>query len=247
MKKYILVLLSLIFFSTLPAYAKNYRNIDRKAQSVPAQYEKTLPQLVSYLTKDLTSDEDKARILLAWIVYNVDYDAYKSKAIIEHAYTPRAARKLNLTTGDIFVTRIGVAKDFAELYQRMASMAGLDSMTVSGYAGRGISSRNMEEYRHDWNVIKINGKWELVDPVWAMRGDINALQDVGSDRQHQREIKKREAGSREATRKRRNRSIDERWFMSEPRDFVETHYPDDSRFQLLPTPITIGSWLNRQS
>ena len=244
MKKWIIALCLLL--TALPVAAKSYSRLDRKAQTVPTNQTETLPQLVNYLTQGLTSEEDKARVLLAWIVYNVDYDAYKSKELIEHAYTPRAARKLNLSTGDIFVTRIGVAEDFAELYQRMAAMAGLDAMTVTGYAGRGVTTRNMEQYRHVWNVVKIDGKWELVDPVWAMRGDTNALQDAVSDRQHQREIKKREAGSRDATRKRRNRNIDDRWFMSEPKDFIQTHYPDDSRFQLLTTPVRIGRWLNYQ-
>ena len=80
MKKLCLILF--LTFFCFNAFAKNYRPIDSRAEQVPAQYEKSLPELVNYLTEPYQKDdESKARVLLAWIVHHVDYDEYKADDI----------------------------------------------------------------------------------------------------------------------------------------------------------------------
>jgi hypothetical protein len=63
----------------------------------------------------------------------------------------------------------------------MAGLAGLDSVVISGYAGFGVTRKNMEANRHAWNAVKINGQWEFVDPTWAMQEDVKAFEDVNSN------------------------------------------------------------------
>ena len=139
MKKILLVLLlSLFCFS---AWAKSYNNVDSHAKKIPAEYEKSLPELVKYLTKPYENNEEKkARAILAWIVYHIDYDEYKANSITKSTYRRHPNR---VSTGDIFETRVGVCQDIANLFQRMAGLAGLDSVVITGYAGVGLTRKNM--------------------------------------------------------------------------------------------------------
>ena len=236
-------LLALFFcFICFSASAKNYRYVDARAERVPAQYEESLPKLVQYLTEPFAnSEENKARVLMAWIVHHIDYDEYKSKEIMKTSYKRHTNR---VNTGDIFETRIGVCSDIAGLYQRMAGLAGLDSVVVTGYAGNTVTRRDMEDSRHAWDVVKIDGEWEFVDPTWAIKG-ANAVvfQDVNSRASHNREMKKRERNESKTNKRRKNRKVDDRWFMTEPREMIKTHFPDDEKWQLLPSPKRIGSFL----
>jgi len=241
MKK-VLYGLFLIVFS-FSAYAANYRSVDGRAQRVLTAQEESLPKLVNYLIKPYEkSEEMKARVLLAWIVYHIDFDDYKAEKIQEGA-TRRSQRKNRVSSGDVFETRIGVCADIAALYQRMAGLAGLDSVVIQGYAGSYVTRNNMSENRHAWNAVKIDGDWELVDPTWAMRGDVSAFQEVGSKVEHAREIDKRLTNTTKTNKTRDNRHVDDRWFMPKPSEMIKTHYPDDETWQLLPVSKSLGSFL----
>ena len=239
MKKFLLIFLfSLICFN---ANAKNYRSVDSRAQKVPTQYEESLPKLVKYLVEPYEKDEEKkARVLMAWIVYHVDYDEYKADTITSSSYRRHPNR---VSTGDIFETRVGVCQDIANLYQRMAGLAGLDSVVVTGYGGFNVTRRDMEDNRHAWNAVKINGNWELVDPTWAIRGpNAVAFQDVNSRAAHAKEIRKRERNTTKTNKARKDRVFDNRWFMTDPKEMIKSHFPDDEKWQLLATPKRIGSF-----
>ncbi|MBP5535125.1 MAG: hypothetical protein J6Y03_06465 [Alphaproteobacteria bacterium] len=237
------ILLALLFcFVCFGAFAKNYSYVDSRAEKVPAKYEESLPKLVQYLIEPFSdNEENKARVLMAWIVYHIDYDEYKMESITKTSYKRHPDR---VNTGDIFETRVGVCSDIANLYQRMAGLAGLDSVIITGYAGNDVTRRNMEKNRHAWNAVKIDGKWEFVDPTWAIKGQSAVVfQDVNSRVRHDLEMKKRERNAYKTNKTRKNRRFDERWFMTEPREMIKTHFPDDEKWQLLPSPKRIGSFL----
>ena len=240
MKKLCLILLFCLL--SFGALAKSYNTVDSRAEHVPAGYEKSLPELVNYLIEPYKNDDEKkARVLMAWIVYHIDYDDYKADNINKTTYRRHPSR---VSTGDIFETRVGVCQDIASLYQRMAGLAGLDCVVVSGYAGNEVTRRDMEKQRHSWNVVKINDKWEFVDPTWAIRGaNVVAFEDVSTRAEHAREIRKRERNTKRTNKTRKNRNVDDRWFMTEPKEMIKTHFPDDSKWQLLSTPKRIGSFL----
>ena len=56
-------------------------------------------------------------------------------------------------------------------------------------------------------------------------------------------MKKRERNAYKTNKTRKNRRFDERWFMTEPKEMIKTHFPDDEKWQLLPSPKRIGSFL----
>ena len=241
MKKILLTLF--LFLFTFSLEAANYSSVDARAKKVPKQYEESLPKLVQYLIKPYENNEEKkARVIMAWIAYHIDYDDFKADTITQSA-SRRRKRNAIATTGDIFQTRVGVCQDIANLYQRMAGLAGLDSVVITGYAGYGVNRRNMESSRHAWNAVKIDGQWEFVDPTWAMQGDVKAFEDVDSRSEHRREIKKRSQNTFKTNKTRKNRNINSRWFMTKPNEMIKTHYPDDDSWQLLPVPKRMSTFL----
>lgn len=244
MKKILIVLMfCFVFVSSFSALAANYRALETRAERVPKQYEESLPKLVNYLIKPYENNEEKkAYVLMAWIVYHIDYDDYKSDVITQSA-SWRRKNIPRVNTGDVFETRAGVCQDIAALYQRMLGLAGIDSVVVTGYAGYGVTRRTMNDNRHAWNAAKINGTWALIDPTWAMQGATKVFQNVNTRSQHAREMKQRERNTTKTNKARKNRNVDDSWFMTDPKEMIKTHFPDDPKWQLLPVEKRIGSFL----
>ena len=221
----IIALLFALFLSASSAQAELYTRADRRGENAPVSVSEDLPTLVHYLIEPFDTDKQKARSLLSWIVYHIDYDDAQYQAYKDLTYkTKRGIQRFvkNWNTGDIFITRVGMCRDIAELYQRMLLIAGLDASVVTG---------DVEQGPHAWTAVKIDGKWLFVDPTWAMRGkkyiDGSETQDVFG---HKQMIKKRTKGDREALKKREGRSMADEWFLVPAHKMKKTHKPDDARW-----------------
>ncbi|MBP5160680.1 MAG: hypothetical protein ILP11_01335 [Alphaproteobacteria bacterium] len=214
-----------LLLSVSVAHAELYTQADRRGERASIEVAQDMPTLVHYLTEPFDSDKQKARALLSWIVYHIDYDDAQYQAYKKLTYkTKRGNQRFvkDWNTGDICVTRVGMCRDIAELYQRMLLMAGLDASVVTGDVDRGP---------HAWTAVKIDGKWLFVDPTWAMRGkkyiDSNETQSVQG---HKHMVKQRQKGDKAALRKREGRSIADEWFLVSPQKMKQTHKPDDARW-----------------
>ncbi|MDD3669603.1 MAG: transglutaminase domain-containing protein [Alphaproteobacteria bacterium] len=236
----ILMLLWCVFIGCA-AQAAGYGAEDARARTTPPGRADTLENLVAYLVESYRDDEQKARVLLAWIVHHVDYDQYKAGEIEKRS---KSAMRPDRTadTGDAFETRVGVCGDIADLYRRMVALAGMEGAVVTGYAGDHVTARNKEQHRHVWNAVKIKGKWELVDPTWAM-GRARVFQNVRGRTAHESAIQNRMRNAHRTEKTRRGRSVDDAWFMTKPSRMIRTHYPDEERWQLLPVPKSPGAFL----
>ncbi len=223
------------------AGAAGYGAADARARQAPQSRADTLENLAAYLVEPYRDEEQKARVLLAWIVHHIDYDDYKYGETIKGSKRPMRQEKV-ADTGDAFATRVGTCGDIADLYQRMVALAGMEGAVIPGYAGINVPARDKEEHRHSWNAVKIKGKWELVDPTWAM-GQARVFQNVSTKTGHERALQKRTRNTFQTEKKRRGRSVDDDWFMTKPSDMIKTHYPDEERWQLLPTPKSLRSFL----
>ena len=61
------------------------------------------------------------------------------------------------------INGVGVCESFAESYQYILNMYGIQAFTVTGQA---TNSSNRTE-NHMWVAAKINGAWYYIDPTWA--------------------------------------------------------------------------------
>ncbi len=114
---------------------------------------------------------------------------------------------------DVLRTRRAVCEGYARLYQDLAERAGLDVTFVSGRSSFNDAlpfklPKNVAG--HGWNAVLLKGRWRLMDVTWA-------------------------AGSVDANA-RFKKSYDDFWFLTPPEKFVFTHFPKDSKWQMLAEP-----------
>ncbi|MEZ0539768.1 transglutaminase domain-containing protein [Fibrella arboris] len=180
---------------------QEYEAIDNYARRAPDAYAKNLKSLSEYLTAPARSDLAKARSIYAWIVTHIRYDDamytggnYSS----EVGYATKALQN-----------RRAVCSGFALLYKHMLLQAGVEAITVKGYARytdsqAGYSTGGID---HEWNAVKLDGDWYLVDPTWA---STTAQKGIPNDF----------------------------YFLTDPLAFVSQHLPLDSRWQLLSRAVS---------
>ncbi len=240
----------LLFFWTGSVFAQNdYTEIDQYAYEAPAlRNPNMLPRLVRHLVHSYKTDKDKARVILAWIVHNIDYDEYKANAILDELDTTKKKNKeLFISNNDILETRIGVCEDIAKLYQKMGEMAGLNVALIYGKTkDEHTPLADFEQgLNHTWNAVQIGREWEYVDPTWAMGGDHpNRLGDISKKREYEKVIHRREKRGSDAKLPRTGRVINNQWFLTDKEEMIKTHFPFDPKWQLQKEKITPAEFLN---
>lgn len=228
----------LILFLTFvsPVWAVSESQM-RKAIDKASEIESSadLLKLVEELTRDLKKDEDKAYILLSWIVKNIDYDDYKMRML-----TQKATSKYRMTevpeSGDILKTRLGTCEDIANLYKQMLEKAGLKAVVIKGCVGDVDKNGGCKDgsVGHAWNAVWIDKQWEFVDPTQAITGrQVSVMEDVTKKKKYEKELVKREKKSAHTYEVRQGRQVDKRWFMTAPKTMAEGHHPYDEKWFLM--------------
>ncbi|MGN1063541.1 MAG: transglutaminase domain-containing protein [Alphaproteobacteria bacterium] len=255
MKKIIFVLLGM--FLSFPVWAVNYNTLDARARRLSVPNTLSKEQLVTALTNGLTDAADKARVLAAWMVYQIDRNGYERQKLIEasNKTTPADPPLPN----DIFKTRIGTPDEYAELFAELATLAGLEVVKIEGYAGRNVPASRYEHktmkalepvinrirggnyrlqrYAAAWNAVKINGTWQLLDTYWMTKGERMVGQDKSAYAMRSF-LAKRAKNTPSVSSLAKGKSIDNDFFFAKPQDFVKTHFPDNPDWQLLSVPRT---------
>ncbi len=177
-----------------------YAAIDRHALAAPRSAEASFQSLARYLVKPCRNDSEKARAIFRWVAANIRYDtqAYFSGRV----RSPGAASALK--------NRTAVCEGFSSLFEALGKAAGLEVVTVSGWA-RGYGSAAGEPISgrpdHAWNAVRIGGHWKLVDATWG--GGV--LDEAGKYA----------------------RRFDAYFFFTPPEKLIATHFPEDPAWQLL--------------
>lgn len=132
---------------------------DRRVVAVPARLDRAvavdpehaLPKLVEWLVSDTEDDLLKARRIHDWVALNLRYD---TSAFLDH--TPVSA-----DVGDVLSSGRAVCGGFANVFEAMSTIAGLEAVTISGYA-RGYGFDAFDESAplksdHAWNAVRVAG------------------------------------------------------------------------------------------
>jgi len=170
----------------------------------------SLSRLVSALG-GLAGDElGRAKAIYRWISANIAYDtaAYFGRSA-SMAYEPQAVLKSGKA----------VCSGYAALFEYLASALGLEAVTIEGRAkGHGYTPGASEiGIGHDWNAVKINGVWRLIDVTWAAGYVSESGQFVAE--------------------------FSPFWFDTPPELFVLWHLPVVADWQLLDKKVTYNEYL----
>jgi len=195
----------------LPAeYSPPINNVNKAKvmailEKCPARIKSTLAAVNKYLKSAIVglNDEEKAWLIFRWISINIEYN-FKG-------YT--SGNYGDLSPEGVFKKGQGVCSGYSTLFNNMAKNIGLEAVSVEGYA-KGysyVSGMVFEKTNHDWNAVKINNVWYLIDSTWGAGHICN-----GKFNQHYTEY----------------------YFCPDPKNLIRSHCPLDSKWQLLNKPIT---------
>ena len=156
------------------------------------------------LTKNLKTDLEKVRSIFVWITDNIEYDVKRYR-------NPELYIKSNESTNDIIentlATKMAVCGGYAKLFKTLCDDAGIESVYIEGLSRQYLESNEEKTVAdHAWNAVKINGKWLLLDTTWA---------------------------SGTVFGNRFEKSFDEYWFLTSPKEFFYSHYPTEQKWTLL--------------
>ncbi len=244
--------------------AQNFTVVDTRARREPVIEGLSKQDVVNHLIKGLKSDEQKARVLASYIAYQFQRNGYDERELEKASMEHRLAD--NPLPNNFFKTRIGNSFEFAQLYQELCSLAGLEAVVVKGFAGHSVrasqsnniklhalesglkqwtrNNYNLQRYQAAWNVVRLNGKWALVDTYWMIRSDKTIAKDIDSEKKMRRFLSQREKKQPSLRELTSFKELDNDYFNANPRRFVKTHYPLDNQWQLLPVPISWSTFIS---
>jgi hypothetical protein len=186
----------LTFFIGNVTFSQNEKAIDERAKNL--NYPGTIASLVDSLTLNLSSDKEKARAIYSWIAYHIEYDFVGLKN----------ESKLKVDPLGVISKGKSVCQGYANLFNELATIAGLESEVVVGWAKNGmdkIGKIDWESSNHAWNAVKIDNKWQLIDVTW---------------------------GSGYGRNNKFIREFNAVYFCTPPEKMILNHYPEDEKWKL---------------
>lgn len=138
--------------------------LDQHALKAPADAEKTIAGLASYLATPAKTERDKVRVIFRWITDRVAYNVEDFLA----------GRFGDNTPDGVLKNRKAVCEGYANLFDALGKDLGITVVKVKGYAkGVGyVNGMEIPRSNHAWNAVQIDGKWHLLDSTWGA-GSLN--------------------------------------------------------------------------
>lgn len=176
--------------------------------------------LAEKLTQGKKNELEKVTAIFNWITHNVSYKTKNGYRITEKVrqtdeivteVEESPIKPLNLLVAEAVLQRgEAVCDGYSRLFTTLCELSGIRSEVIVGYARTG-SNKPVKGFgvNHYWNAVMIDNKWYLLDATWAS-GYLSRQGDVFI------------------------RDFDEKYFLSKPEEFINDHFPDDSRWTLLP-------------
>ena len=199
-KKLLFVVLSLLLYSSLFAATMNPKvrqvpkNIKEQIFITPKE---TLPALVKFLTGTVADTGSKVKILHDWICDNIAYDV--------DVFTENGAGLQDYES--VLKKKKAVCVGYSNLMSAMCYYAKIEVDIIPGWSkGFNYPGYLREKSDHAWNVVKIGGRWKLIDVTW-------------------------DAGFVEYGTFIKNYS--NHYYNLTPAQFIYSHLPEDEKWQLL--------------
>jgi transglutaminase/protease-like cytokinesis protein 3 len=124
------------------------------------------------------------------------------------------------TPQQVFTEKRGTYRGYVDLFKLMCDEANVKCVVITGYAkGYNFTGERLAKANHAWNAVWIDNTWELVDVTWGS-GYVQNNGDAFIFR----------------------RALDTDYLFSKPEGFIIQHFPEDIKWQLLETPISVDDF-----
>ena len=223
---------SFLFFSLLLVVnttAQEFHNVDSIAKTYDSNIN-SLQLLTAYIERDFDSDIKRARALFVWFTANISYDLndynYGPKNYkFNYASPEELEAKINTRKQDIVTFTMNykraVCEGYAETFKQACDLLNIECVVISG-STRSVNSEIGKlplEGSHAWNAIKIKNEWKLVDNTWGAGHSRDANHWV--------------------------RDFDDYYFLVAPEKLINSHYPEEKKWQLLTKPLNEIEFVNQ--
>lgn len=156
--KHYLIIICLIFSSSIFAQSKDFYRLFDYANNAPSRKTKSIESLSKYFKKGAKSQKELAELIYFWISNNIAYDV---ESYINNL-------DIDVSAENTFLTRKTVCSGYANLFLEFCYRVNLDCEVIDGFAkGYGFNGEKVQKPNHAWNAVKINNKWELIDVTWG--------------------------------------------------------------------------------
>ena len=154
-----------------------------------------LEELVDYLSNSTQNQFQTVKNLHDWICNNIAYDA-------EMFFSGKTE---NQDYESVLKAKKAVCTGYSNLLKEMCTLADIEAVVIHGFSkGFGYTGKVSDSPDHDWNAVKISGKWYLVDATW----DAGILDERTFVKRYSTE-----------------------YLFLESRAFLFTHLPEDNAYQ----------------
>jgi hypothetical protein len=122
---------------------------------------------------------------------------------------------------ETLTSRKAVCEDYSSLFFSLGLEMGLEVEKVIGYAkGYGYKQGDkFNETDHAWNAVKIDDSWKLFDVTWGS-GSGHSENGLLKSESH----------------------FNSYWFDVNPKELVFSHLPEDTRWQLIDSPLQLNQF-----
>ena len=171
----------------------------------PKKDNSELSDLINYLRNNTNNLNivEKSYVVFYWMAENIIYDL---KAL-------KTGESIETTPEGIYKHGKSICFGYSKLFAHISNSLGIETENISGYA-KGYSyqpGEKIEKANHDWNAIKIDNNYFLIDSTWG-------------------------SGNEEGDS--HFKELDDFYFFCNPKHLIFTHYPKEEKWQLLNPPIS---------
>lgn len=124
------------------------------------------------------------------------------------------------TPQQVFTEKRGTYRGYVDLFKLMCDEAKVRCVVITGYAkGYNFTGERLAKANHAWNAVWVDNNWALVDVTWGS----GYVQDAGDTFIFRR-------------------ALDDDYLFSKPEGFIIQHFPEDIKWQLLETPVSVDDF-----
>jgi hypothetical protein len=160
-----IIFLSLLSGNNFGQLSENRKfELDSITSFIPKNQIQILDSVHSFINRHGINEEEKIWMFYGYIATYLKYDKERAKDFIAPDFSPQftAQRKK------------GVCRDFARVFDYLCEKSKITSFSIGGKTKSGlfykincILHRMSLQTNHQWNIVRYNNKWHLMDATWS--------------------------------------------------------------------------------
>ncbi len=154
--------LSTTVFAGIPEPRK--RQLDSIVSVMDLSMRKDLEAAHRYLDANGQNDEEKVWMYYGYLGTCFKYDKKRMGDMKAPFYNPELTAKKSK----------GVCRDFARVFEYLCTQSNIPCFSISGKTKMPVFEfisrkfhRVSTKTNHQWNIVRVNGNWMLMDPTWT--------------------------------------------------------------------------------